>query len=77
MKDEQLWRADLLKAAKCTPPALLPGTYCYYQIQRFSRSAEDGMKFTPTWSGPYLVRSKGPGLQAPKSHLAHGDFGEL
>ncbi len=47
-KNGQLRRADLPKAAKRTPPVLLPGSFCYYQIQRFARSPEDGMKFTPT-----------------------------
>jgi hypothetical protein len=71
-KDGQLRRADLPKAAKRTPPGLLPCTYCYYQIQRFSRSAEDGMKFTPTWSGPYLIRSTVPGsTETSASFAAH------
>ncbi len=35
-KDAQLRRADVTKAGKHTPPVLLPGSFCYYKVQRFT-----------------------------------------
>ncbi len=50
-------RAALPQQACRAPPPMVPGDYCYYQVQRFTRVVADGMKFTPRWTGPYLVRS--------------------
>ena len=61
--DEQEKRENLPKVDRRKPAAFLPGSYCYYQVQRFARAATDGMKFTPIWSGPYLVRSTVPGSE--------------
>ena len=62
-KVAQARRSALPKQARSEPPALLPGSFCYYQIQKFTRSANDGQKFVPKWSGPYIVRSKVPGSE--------------
>jgi hypothetical protein len=62
-KVAQARRSALPKQARSEPPALLPGSFCYYQIQKFTRSAGDGQNFCPRWAGPYIVRSKVPGSQ--------------
>jgi hypothetical protein len=62
-KVAQARRSALPKQARSEPPALLPGSFCYYQVQKFTRSANDGAKFVPRWSGPYVVRSKVPGSE--------------
>ncbi len=61
--DDQARREALPRKARRKPPTLKPGTYCYYQVQRFTRAVGEGMKFTPTWTGPYLVRSKVAGSE--------------
>ncbi len=50
-------RAVLPQQARHEPPPMVPGDYCDYQVQRFTRPAVNGMKFTPRWTGPYIVRS--------------------
>ncbi len=50
-------RAAVPQQARRAPRAMVPGDYCYHQVQRFTRAAVDGMKFTARWTGPYLVRS--------------------
>ncbi len=62
-KVAQARRSVLPKQARREPPALLPGSFCYYQVQKFTRSAGDEMKFVPRWSGPYMVRSMVPGSE--------------
>ena len=62
-KDTQQRRTELPAQARREPKPLLPGSHCYYQVQRFTRASADGMKFVPGWSGPYLVRSTVPGSQ--------------
>jgi hypothetical protein len=59
-QNAQQRRAALPKQARRERPPLLPGSYCYYQVRRFSRASADGMTFTPCRTGPYLVRSTVP-----------------
>ncbi len=56
-KVAQKRRAALPAQARRKPSPMKPGDNCYYQVQRFKRAAADGMKCTPRWVGPYLVRS--------------------
>jgi hypothetical protein len=56
--DEQDHRVALPREARRKPTAYKLGSFCYYQVQRYTRSPADGMKFVPTWTGPYVVRSK-------------------
>jgi hypothetical protein len=62
-KDAQQRRAELPQQARREPTPLLPGSYCYYQVQRFTRASADGIKFVPSWIGPYVVRSTVPASQ--------------
>jgi hypothetical protein len=41
-KVAQARRSALPKQARSEPPALLPGSFCYYQIQKFTGAANDG-----------------------------------
>jgi hypothetical protein len=75
--DEQDHRAALPREARRKPTTFKLGSFCYYQVQRFTRAAADGMKFTPTWIGPYVKRcsegmkEQGRRVGASLPHLAH------
>ena len=56
--DAQDHRVALPREARRKPTTYKVGSFCYDPVQRYTRSAADGMKFVPTWTGPYVVRSK-------------------
>jgi hypothetical protein len=62
-KDAQERRTELPLPVRREPTPLLPGSHCYYQVQRFTRASADGLKFVPNWTGPSLLRSPVPGTQ--------------
>jgi hypothetical protein len=48
----------LPREARRQPTTFKLGSFCYFRVQRYTRSSADGMNFTPTWTGPYVIRNK-------------------
>ena len=59
-KDTRRHVAALPKEA-CRHPVPVPiGSHAYYQAAGYSWHLEDGTKLVPTWTGPFVIRSRVP-----------------
>ena len=57
-KDKRKHVAALPREARRQPAAMPIGAHAYYQVARYTRHAEDGTKLVPTWTDPFLIRSR-------------------